>query len=50
MVRDPWLEALRTRTEFTGLLYKSYRLCTEASASFLAAGGDSLLGIRAEVY
>jgi tetratricopeptide (TPR) repeat protein len=50
MVRDPWLDALRTRTEFRGLLNKSHQLCREASASFLAAGGDSLLGIRAEVY
>ncbi len=50
MVRDPWFETLRTRTEFTGLLHKSQQLCREASASFLAAGGGSLLRIHAEVY
>jgi len=50
MVRDPWFETLRTRTEFTGLPHKSQQLCREASASFLAAGGGSLLRIHAEVY
>jgi tetratricopeptide (TPR) repeat protein len=50
MVRDPWFETLRTRSEFTGLLHKSQQLCREASASFLAAGGGSLLRIHAEVY
>jgi len=50
MVRDPWFEALRTRTEFTDLLHKSHQLCREASASFLAASGDSLLRINGEVY
>jgi serine/threonine protein kinase/tetratricopeptide (TPR) repeat protein len=50
MVRDPWLDGLRARPDFTDLLRKSQQLNREASAVFLAAGGDSLLGIRAEGY
>jgi hypothetical protein len=50
MVRDPWLDPLRARSEFTNLLRKSNQLHRDASAAFLAAGGDSLLGIRAEGY
>ena len=50
MVRDPWLDALRSRPEFTDLLRKSHQLHREASAVFLAAGGDALLGMRAEGY
>ncbi len=48
MVRDPWLDALRTRPEFTALLREAHRLHREASATFLASGGDSLLGIGSE--
>src|SRR5713226_1809252 len=48
MVRDPWFDALRTRAEFTALLRKSHQLRREAAYAFLAAGGDALLGIRAE--
>jgi len=50
MVRDPWLDALRSRPEFTDLLRKSHQLHREASAVFVAAGGDALLGMRAEGY
>ena len=50
MVRDPWLDGLRARPEFTNLLRKAHQLHQEASAVFLAAGGNSLLGIRADVY
>ncbi len=50
MVRDPWFDALRTRAEFTALLRKSHQLRREAAYAFLAAGGDALLGIRAEAY
>jgi TolB-like protein len=50
MVRDPWLDALRARAEFTGLLRKSRELHREASTAFLAAGGGTLLGVRAESY
>src|SRR6266852_8721717 len=50
MVRDPWFDGLRARSEFTALLRKSHQLHREAASDFLAAGGDSLLGIRAEAY
>jgi len=48
IARDPWLDAIRTRPEFTALLRKAQQLHREALASFLAAGGDSLLGVPAE--
>ena len=48
MVRDPWLDAIRARHEFTVLLRKAHQLHREALTSFLAAGGDSLLGVSAE--
>jgi len=50
MVRDPWLDSLRARTEFTSLLNKAHQLHLEASAAFLAGGGASLLGIQSEGY
>jgi hypothetical protein len=50
MVHDPWLDALRVRTEFTDLLRKVHQLEREASSAFLAAGGPGLLGIRTEGY
>jgi serine/threonine protein kinase/tetratricopeptide (TPR) repeat protein len=50
MVRDPWLDGLRTRPGFTELLRKAQQLQREASAVFRAAGGDTLLGIPAEGY
>ena len=50
MVRDPWFDSLRASSIFTALLRKSHQLHREAAAAFLAAGGDSLLGIRAESY
>jgi TolB-like protein/tetratricopeptide (TPR) repeat protein/predicted Ser/Thr protein kinase len=49
MVNDPWLDSLRARPEFTALLRKAQQLQRQASATFLAAGGDSLLGVRPEV-
>ncbi len=50
MVRDPWLDALRARAEFTDLLRKAHQLHREASTAFLAGGGPALLGIRSEGY
>jgi hypothetical protein len=50
MVRDPWLDALRARTEFTELLRKANGLHRQAMVAFLEAGGDTLLGIGAENY
>jgi len=50
MVQDPWFDGLRGHTEFIALLRRSHELRREASSAFTAAGGDSLLGIRAESY
>ena len=50
MVRDPWLDSIRTCSEFTALLRHAHELHREAAAAFVAAGGDSLLGIRADAY
>jgi len=50
MLRDPWLDSLRTRTEFTALLNKAHQLHREALTAFLAGGGASLLGIHSEGY
>jgi hypothetical protein len=50
MLRDPWLDALRGRNEFTALLNKALQLHREALTAFLAGGGASLLGIHSEGY
>jgi tetratricopeptide (TPR) repeat protein len=50
MVRDPWLDSIRSRTEFTALLRQAHELHREAAAAFVAAGGDALLGIRLNSY
>ena len=50
MLRDPWLDSLRTRTEFTSLLNKAHQLHREALTTFLAGGGATLLGIHSEGY
>ena len=50
MLRDPWFDSLRGRTEFTTLLNKAHQLHREALTAFLAGGGASLLGIHAEGY
>jgi len=50
MVRDPWLDGLRTKAEFTELLRKAHQLHREASTAFQAGGGPALLGIRSEGY
>jgi tetratricopeptide (TPR) repeat protein len=50
MVRDPWLDALRGRPEFTELLRKAHQLHVEALAAFVASGGPGLLGLRSEGY
>ena len=50
MLHDPWLDSLRTRTEFTALLSKAHQLHREALTAFLAGGGASLLGIHSEGY
>jgi serine/threonine protein kinase len=50
MLRDPWLDSLRTRSEFTALLSKAHQLHREALTAFLSGGGPSLLGIHSEGY
>jgi hypothetical protein len=50
MVRDPWLDGLRGNNEFTTLLRRCHQRRGEAASAFLGAGGDSLLGIRADDY
>jgi len=50
MVRDPWFDSLRASSQFTALLRKSHQLHREAASAFLAARGDSLLGLPAESY
>ena len=50
MVRDPWLDPIRTRPEFTALLRQANELRREAAGAFGAGGGDMLLGIGPEVY
>jgi serine/threonine protein kinase len=50
MLRDPWLDALRGRNEFTVLLNKALQLHREALTAFLAGGGTALLGIHSEGY
>lgn len=50
MVRDPWLDAIRARVEFTALLHQAQQLQREAAAAFVAASGDTLLGLRPEAY
>ena len=50
MVHDPWLDSIRTRSEFTALLRQANQLQREASAAFVAGGGDTLLGLRPDAY
>jgi serine/threonine protein kinase len=50
MLRDSWLDSLRTKTEFKALLGKAHQLHREGLTAFLAGGGASLLGIHSEGY
>ncbi|OLB26494.1 MAG: hypothetical protein AUH13_27295 [Acidobacteria bacterium 13_2_20CM_58_27] len=50
MVRDPWLDGIRTRPEFTALLRQASDLQREAVAAFVAGSGDTLLGLRADAF
>jgi TolB-like protein/predicted Ser/Thr protein kinase len=47
MVRDPWLDPIRTRSEFAALLRQANDLQHQAATAFLASGGDTLLGVSA---
>lgn len=50
LVRDPWLDNIRTRPEFAALLAHANNLQREAVAAFVTGGGDTLLGLRADAY
>jgi len=50
MLRDPWLDGLRARTEFMTLMRRAQHRYQEAAAAFAAGDGSGLLGIQAEVY
>jgi serine/threonine protein kinase/tetratricopeptide (TPR) repeat protein len=50
MLLDPWLDSLRARSEFTGLMSKAHQQHRDASTAFVAGGGASLLGIHSEGY
>jgi serine/threonine protein kinase/tetratricopeptide (TPR) repeat protein len=50
MVRDPWLDSIRTHPEFTALLRQANERQREAAGAFVAGGGDALLGIRADAF
>jgi tetratricopeptide (TPR) repeat protein len=50
MVRDPWLDGLRGKTEFSDILRRAQQLHLEALQAFLANGGEALLGVRGVGY
>jgi len=50
MVRDPWLDSIRGRSEFTALLRRASELHHEAAAAFVSVGGESLLGLRPDSF
>lgn len=50
MVRDPWLDSLRARSEFAALLQQAQQLHREAATAFVTGGGDALLGLRPDAY
>jgi eukaryotic-like serine/threonine-protein kinase len=50
MLRDPWLDSLRSSKEFSDLLRKANELHREAVQSFIALGGDVLLGTQTWRY
>jgi|HubBroStandDraft_1064217.scaffolds.fasta_scaffold02739_2 serine/threonine protein kinase/tetratricopeptide (TPR) repeat protein len=47
MVRDPWLDGLRGKVEFSNLLNEAHQLHLEAFQAFLASEGEALLGVHA---
>jgi hypothetical protein len=44
LVRDPWLDSLRTEPEFVRLLRRSEQERAESLRAFIQAGGERLLG------
>jgi len=50
MVRDPWLDGLRGRPEFTALLREAHGSHRAALAAFVTGRGDTLLGLGGESW
>jgi hypothetical protein len=50
MVSEPWLDGLRGLPEFTNILRKAHDLHLEAYKIFLAAGGETLLGLHSDAH
>ena len=50
MVSEPWLDSLRGLPEFTAILRKAHDQHLEAYKVFLAAGGETLLGLHAGAH
>lgn len=50
LLRDPWLDPLRGSKEFIDLLRKAQEVHCEAVQSYLALGGEALLGAQPERY
>ena len=46
MTRDPWLDPVRARPEFTKMLRVAETRYREAAAAFLETGGDRVLGVE----
>jgi hypothetical protein len=45
LVRDPWLDSLRTEPEFVRLLRRSEQEHAESVRAYVEAGGERLLGV-----
>ena len=45
LTRDPWIDAVRHRSEFRGLLAEAEKRHRSAADAFVRAGGDRLLGV-----
>ena len=50
MLRDPWLDSLRSCSEFIELLRQSQEKYREAGKAFLELEGDTVLGTQVEIY
>jgi hypothetical protein len=48
LARDPWLDRIRGKTEFSKLMRKTQELQLQALRTFRESGGNTLLGVRAE--